>query len=342
VGDLTGSTVVASRLTVAAFEPRHLDAAAQLLAARQAAHRTRSPYLPARFTDPAVAHVAVEATLTCLTGPGAGAVVALAGDEAVGYLAGSVGPDGVGGVQAMAGLASHAVAPGLAWPAYRAMYAELAGGWHAAGAVKHVVVVPAGDDEIDRVFFSLSFGQEQAYALRDVAPASRVGAGDVVVRVAGLDDLEAIVAVGDAIAEHQARSPVFSTRRVHPLEQLREAHRHELTTPSEQATYFLALAGTEPVGLAIWYPMPASDATPGVPERCVELAVQQTAAAWRGRGVGLALFAAGVEWAQSQGYECIETDWRTTNLLSAEFWPARGFRPTSYRLARYLPHPPHA
>jgi GNAT superfamily N-acetyltransferase len=340
VGDLTGSTAVASRVTVAAFEPRHLDAAAELLAARHAAHRTRSPYLPERFADPTVAHVAVEATLTCLTGPGAGAVVALAADGVVGYLAGSVGPDGVGGVQAMAGLASHAVARGLAWPAYRAMYAELASGWHAAGALKHVVVVPAGDEEIDRAFFSLSFGQEQAYALRDIAPASGLGAPPgLVVRQAGLDDLEAIVAVGDVIAEHQARSPVFSTRRVHPVEQLREAHRHELTTPSEQATYFLALDGDEPVGLAIWYPMPASDATPGVPPRCVELAVQQSSAAARGRGVGLALFAAGVEWARSQGYDCIETDWRTTNLLSAQFWPARGFRPTSYRLARYLPVP---
>lgn len=323
-------------VSVVPFESEHLRAAGGLLAARHAAHRTRSPHLPERFEDPTVARVAVEAIVATLTGDGAAAVVALGDGDVVGYLAGSVGPDGVGGVQAMVGGAAHAVAPGWGWSAYRGMYADLAGGWRAAGALKHAVVVPAGDDETDAAFFSLSFGQEQAYALRDLSPVE-TRATDVRVRLAGLDDLDAVVAVGDVIAVHQARSPVFSAWRVSSPEGLRTAHHHELTTPSEEATYFLAFIGDQPVGLSIWYPMRDSPVSPTVPAGCVELAVAQTAESARGRGVGTALLAAGIEWARDQRYQHIETDWRTTNLLSSAFWPARGFAPTSYRLARYLP-----
>jgi GNAT superfamily N-acetyltransferase len=73
--------------------------------------------------------------------------------------------------------------------------------------------------------------------------------------------------------------------------------------------------------------------TPGA----IEIAAAATVPEERGRGVGLALTAAGVAAAQDAGYAVCFTDWRTTNPLSSSFWPARGFAPYLYRLVRRLP-----
>ncbi len=56
----------------------------------------------------------------------------------------------------------------------------------------------------------------------------------------------------------------------------------------------------------------------------------------RGRGVGLALFEAGMGWAHEHGYRRLSTDWRSTNPVASRFWTARGFRPVRYRLHRFV------
>jgi hypothetical protein len=40
---------------------------------------------------------------------------------------------------------------------------------------------------------------------------------------------------------------------------------------------------------------------------------------------------------RDEGYECMVTDWRVTNLLASRFWPRRGFRPMFLRLYRSIP-----
>ena len=58
----------------------------------------------------------------------------------------------------------------------------------------------------------------------------------------------------------------------------------------------------------------------------------------RGLGVGKALTVHALRWAREQGHERAKADWRVANLLASRFWPNRGFRPTAYRMVRYL-HP---
>jgi hypothetical protein len=41
-------------------------------------------------------------------------------------------------------------------------------------------------------------------------------------------------------------------------------------------------------------------------------------------------------WAAEQRYDCVVTDWRTTNLLSSRTWPALGFGESFARLHRLV------
>jgi ribosomal protein S18 acetylase RimI-like enzyme len=57
----------------------------------------------------------------------------------------------------------------------------------------------------------------------------------------------------------------------------------------------------------------------------------------RGSGIGVALTEAVLARAREEGYACMITDWRVTNLLASRFWPRRGFRPMFFRLYRSIP-----
>jgi len=54
---------------------------------------------------------------------------------------------------------------------------------------------------------------------------------------------------------------------------------------------------------------------------CVELAVACTKAAYRGMGIGWALTRQGLAVARESGYRRCLVDWRSTSLLSCNFWP---------------------
>jgi GNAT superfamily N-acetyltransferase len=56
----------------------------------------------------------------------------------------------------------------------------------------------------------------------------------------------------------------------------------------------------------------------------------------RGRGAGRALGETVLAWSAERGYDCVVTDWRTTNLLSSRTWPALGFRDSFARLHRLI------
>jgi len=72
----------------------------------------------------------------------------------------------------------------------------------------------------------------------------------------------------------------------------------------------------------------------GVSDGAVELGAAATVPEERGRGVGLALTAAGVAAAQDAGYAVCFSDWRTANPLSSTCWQARGFAPYLFRMVR--------
>jgi ribosomal protein S18 acetylase RimI-like enzyme len=298
-------------LTTAPAGPEHLDAVAAL-----AAHEHEQ----ARAADALLG--ALGPPLDGLAGTVARRDGALAGA----WLAGPAG-----GAQAAP---LHGVVGDL--DAVRAAYTAQSGHWLDAGQRTHTVTVRAQDRARHDALVDLGFGHEQAYAVLDLhansdAPStagSAIPAG-VDVRPGTPDDLDAIVRLAPIIGRYQVAAPVFARIGDDFFDQLADAHRAELADPG--AHYLVARVGGEAVGFAIWYD---GEEAPFTPSPALELSVAATAESARGRGVGLALTAAVLAAAREQGARYVAADWRTTNLLSSRFWPARGFRVVGYRMSR--------
>jgi GNAT superfamily N-acetyltransferase len=215
---------------------------------------------------------------------------------------------------------------------YADLYQSASATWLARDKVDHSLVVAAKDPAALEAWFSLSFGKQQVYAVRDTAPIAMPPG--IQVRKASAEDAADIVAMGPLVAQHQAGPPVFSPPRAGFFEQLPASLARELARP--EATFFIAHANGRAEGFALWH-----EAAPSllVPPQACELALAATRPEARGRGVGSALLAHGLAWAHAQGYRWCVTDWRSTNLLSSRFWINRGFEPTAYRLHRRIQAP---
>ncbi len=305
-------------MKIVPFDTTLLDDAASLLAERHARHRAVEPLLPV-VTD-FRAHV--EAALAV---DGAAGAVALRDGRVLGYLVGA--PTGADRIEV--GFAGHAAAdPEVA----RDLYSALAQDWVDGGRARHVVYVPASDEPLVDAWFRLAFGLQFSVAVREVEPAPGI-AEDVVVRTGRPGDLDAAAALERSLWEHQVRAPSFSGLEIPPLDAFREDWADTWSNPL--FTHFVAERDGAVVGHALMYVRPAGDLR--VPESSIDLAHVEVAPEQRGTGVGRALFAHVMHWADGQRYGAMTTDWRSVNLLASRFWTARGFRPTYHRLARSLP-----
>lgn len=320
-------------LTIAPFRDELLDQAASLLAARHRAQRAHEPLLPERFGAPEGARAVVTAAWGEEQTSG---MAALRGERLVGFLIGAPRMDATWGRSAWVRLGGHALAADENPDTYRDLYAALAPEWLALGCFVHYALIPASDRSALDAWFALSFGQQQAYALRAL-PASDVAPPldpSITVRRAGPDDLEGLLEVADVVARHQARSPVYAAF-LPEMRNDRHADYAELLADSDAAIW-IAERGGSVLGFTLFLPDAPSDGALYVPEHCVELVLAATRGEERGNGIGRALAARGLAWAAESGYTACATDWRTTNLLASRFWPRQRFRPVAYRLERRI------
>ena len=302
--------------------------AGALLARRHARDRAAVTMLPRRFEDPGVARRAVTSVLEQSAARG---IVAMKGVDPIGFLAGAPSIDTLRGRAVWFGIAAHAAEePG----AYPKMYAALAEGWVDIGYLKHYVVVPA-DEAVVRAWFHLGFGMEQVHALAatDAVPEQHTEPG-LSIRRAGPEDVEAVRPLASVIGEYQATSPVFAVHLPEFTAEYESGHAELLA--DETVGYFVAERGGRVVSFIAMIPTTGSDGDLYVPDRCVELAVGATLEEHRGTGVMTALTRHAFAWARSEGFETCLTDWRSTNPLSAAFWPRFGFAPVAYRLHRTI------
>jgi GNAT superfamily N-acetyltransferase len=245
--------------------------------------------------------------------------------EAVGRLVAEIKENPLRGRHAWSALGDHRAEDA---ELYRDLYAVAGPIWLEAGAATHYAVVPAAD-EVVWAWLGCAFAIEQVHgerSLEDVTePPAREG---LTIRQAGLDDLDAGARLAPIITEHQIEAPVWSGLERPSDAQFREHWREALEDPA--ATWFLAERddGAPLGGLLLWN-------DEGEP---ISLDVAMTFPEARGLGVGVALTEHAFWWARQHGHERMKADWRIANLLASRFWPNRGFRPTAYRLVRYL-HP---
>src|SRR5581483_10239854 len=182
------------RPAIVPFRDEHLEGAARLLEERHARHREVEPLLPAEVDF--VAEIEKERDEL-------GGVVALDGDDVVGYLAGRRREDHVG-PHVWSFVAGHAVRePELT----RDLYTAAAGTWVDAGLTRHFVYVPSRPELIDP-WFRLSFGASAALAMQETAP--RPSVDGVLVREGTPGDVAAAAQLDRAMQESMIPSPSFS------------------------------------------------------------------------------------------------------------------------------------
>jgi len=313
-------------IEIQSLEDKHLAAAAALLADRHARHREAEALLPEVSDFRAQLERDLEHEL-------AGGVVALRGQELVAYLIGRVEEDALlGDRRAIVDFAGCAAATGEA-EAIRDLYTALAARWVAAGATRHLALIPASDEALTDPWLRLAFGVQYVWAVRETAAMKPVGAG-VEIRAGTSDDLELVARLDRSLYEHQAGSPSFSGLAIPTDEEFR-ADWSDLWDDPELYTHFVAERAGRPLGHLVLYRRPTGDLR--VPEGNIDLSHAATLPAARRSGVSLALTGHALTWAHEHGFRSMTTDWRSVNLLSSRHWPRRGFRPTYYRLYRAVP-----
>jgi GNAT superfamily N-acetyltransferase len=315
-----------SGIEVLPLEDDHLDAAAALLADRHERHREAESLLPK--IDDFKAQLERD-----LEHEGAAGVVAIRGDDVVAYVIGRLEPDArLGDLRAVVDFAGCAAAAGQA-EAVRDLYAALAARWIAAGATRHLALVPASDDALADAWLRLAFGVQYVWAVRETAVMKPINAG-VRIRPGTPDDLDLVARLDRSLYDHQAQSPSFSGLAVPTDEEFR-AEWSDLWDDSDLYTHFVAEREGIGVGHVVLYRRPAGDLR--VPESNIDLSHAATLRTARRSGVSVALMAQALTWAREQGFRSMTTDWRSVNLLASRHWPRLGFRPTYYRLYRAVP-----
>jgi GNAT superfamily N-acetyltransferase len=313
------------------FAEEHLDGAAVLLAERHRAHRLVEPGLDLRYEEPDAARDEIRALLRR---EGASGVAGLVDGDVAGFVVGTP-RDESWGPNMWVEPAGHAAVDA---ELVRDLYAVAAERWVADGLTLHHTMVPASDHALVDAWFRLGFGHQQVYAIRETPSAedrSEAPAG-LVLRLARIDDLDALARIDVALPAHQALSPVFSRRAVPTVEETRAEYEKDFDDP--RFTTFVVERDGEVVGSAIACAIEMSSdhkslaRPPGAGFLGFAAVLPEARALGAGRLLGEAVLA----WARETGRDWVVTDWRMTNLLSSRAWPRLGFRPTFYRLHRAI------
>lgn len=318
-------------LEIIPFKNEHLDAAATLLSKRHQHDRAHEPALPADFCDPNRARSAVE---TVWHKPYARGVVALREEQVVGYLIGTPENDDYGRSVWMP-LAGHALAAKQDADLYRDLYATLSPQWLARGYFEHYALIPASDQAAQEAWFNLSFGKQQTHALRETDThdlASKQLDKSIQIRRATPADLDALLELSQIVRQYQVGSPVYAFHLPEAGNGARRSYSQILADP--EALCWIALQGSRILSFQLYTPAEREADNLLEAEQHVYLNLAATRAEARGQGLGQALTAHGLHWAQEHGAIYCGTDWRATNLSSSRFWPRQGFRPVAYRLYR--------
>jgi GNAT superfamily N-acetyltransferase len=309
-------------LEIVPFADEHLDAAGTLLAARHARHRAAEPLLPERrdFAAELEREWRVE---------GASGAFASRGGKAAAYLiaAPKLIPGGLSWM--LAGVAGLAI-DGDAEP-MRDVYAAAAQRWVDEGELRHAAFVPASERELIDAWFRLSFGVSSVLAARETAGEQPFD-GDVEIRRGTPDDYDDTARLELAMSAAMQPGPSFSSIPLQTQEEVVAEWRED--PDIDQYELFVAERRDRIVGHFLLYRRPPDLR---VPDGSIDLAQASTEAEARGSGVGRALTAHVLRWADENGYPVMTTDWRMTNLWASRFWPKRGFRPSFLRLYRALP-----
>jgi GNAT superfamily N-acetyltransferase len=319
-------------LTVRAFEPGDLDAAAALLADRHRRHRQAEPLLDPAFEAVVGARAEIEKLLDV---EGASAWAATRGDALAGYVAAIGKSVETWGPNVWIEPAGHAADhPSVV----RELYAAAAAAWMAEGRNNHHVLVPASDGALVDAWFSLDFGQQQLHAVREVPPTSFgvVPRSELVIRRPTRADIPAMAELELELPRHSHLSPLFSPVKIDSHDDIEAEVTEDFDNPSY--TNLVGEYDGKVVGSATACDLSVSSSNNSLirPASAGFLGYAAVLPEARGLGAGKALGETVLAWARDAGYSVIATDWRSTNVQADRSWRGLGFRPTFRRLHRFV------
>jgi ribosomal protein S18 acetylase RimI-like enzyme len=320
-----------SRLELEAFSDAHLEDAAALLAARHTRDRKAEPLLPKRYEASAEARALLEEAWRA---DGASGSAALRDGRLSGYMIGAPRDTEVWGENVWIEHAGHAAEQA---EDARDLYGHAAARWVDEGRTRHYVLVSA-EPELVGAWFRVGFGQQQAHGYREIPERTEVELPDgYEIRPPAEAEVEQLLELDFALPKHQQASPVFSSRPLPKVEEIRREWADTLARGDEH----VLIGWRDGTPVACWSVCGAGHSSHhrglGLPESACYLAYAVTLPESRGSGIGVALTQAELAWAAEQGYRAMVTDWRVTNLLASRFWPKRGFRPSLLGLYRSIP-----
>lgn len=316
---------------IVSFDDSLIEQAGELLAGQWRRLRAAQPNLPPEYEQAGPASAQV---LDLWNKPGTGGFAVQRDGRLAGYLLGERLISPLWGRSAWVRLAGCALAegedPGLAAD----LYAALGQRWVAAGIFAHFVLAPVAHPSLVHTWFSLSFGVEQVHALLDLQsfePSDPGLAPGIAIWRAGREDRQALADLSDVIWRHQVQAPVWGIQL--PESQQRQDWA-DLADDPEVRVWLARLEG-QVVGIQGYLPV-ETPRPMQIPAGSFHLTVAGVRPTARRLGIGRALTQTGLADMKAAGQRWIETDWRSTNLLSTRFWPRQGFRPLVYRLVRRI------
>jgi GNAT superfamily N-acetyltransferase len=309
-----------------------------MAAVRYSALYARVPFLPEQYVNPE----AIMPRLTPHLGHVPG-VAALRDSQLVGFIM-SLLVDNRGERLAYVPDFGHAALPGHEFDAYRQMYAWIGDQWLANGCFWHGITAYAGEQSAVNAWFSVGFGLTVMDALGplkpqalspDPAPVEGMKAAPqtigprpgIVIRRAGVEDVELVAPLEIALDRHLSASPTY-------LPFLLRGGRASLREWLDDESHILWLAVHQAQAIAYLRLEPSEGVVlPTSGSATVSITGAYTREDVRGTGVGTALLRQGLEWARSAGYCRCAVDFESANLPGSRFW-LQHFQPVTYSLTR--------
>ena len=303
-----------------------------MLVRQSAELRKRFPLLPERIQDKKAANSFLQALFEKSKGKGC---VLLQQNEMVGFMLGYYDENVFFGRHVWVPFGGIALPHKNTFDAFRALYTAAGEIWIKDNILNHYLICPAVNIWMQAAF-SLSFGQEQVYAAAPLqAERDEISLPDgFSMREVKPGDAGQLAVKCHWIAERLNQAPVWAPVPDEHMENIRLGYA-ELAN-DDTSTTWVALDGKEIISYVCVFPEEIGAIHYLGDPQTAHFAIAATHPAYRGRGIGRALFTHILSIAREQGHDRIYTDWRITNLEASRYWPTFGFEPFSYRLLRRI------
>ncbi len=307
------------------LQPQHLQAAASMAAADHARERAHVTALPSR-----TAHFYLPRLQQLLSlYPGAAAIDAEG--KLSGFIIGRKVPSfrsSQWGVHVPEW--ANAANADDRFTLIRQLYQHIAVKWVVNGCFSHAITLYAHDEMAQHTWYRTAFGMICGDGVRELELVAGPAATDIEIRQASVEDIDLFLPLVHEHQRYYPTSPLFM-----PLLSLddREHFADWLSKPDHN--FWLAIDQGEPVGY-----FESTPSHPGASDIIVDPGTCSICGAFvrpgtRKQGIGTALLARVVQWAQENGYKRCAVDYETHNLYGSRFWE-KHFHPVAVSVMRHV------